>query len=310
MSRTIKQLDIGTSVYIEESGVPKEYILIRKDTEGCVLLRALALVAQRMNPTNTAVYTDSEADNYLNNEETGFLSLFDSATKMAFVARSRPTFEYGAQICYYISRRAFLLTYGELYLSAPTAIEPLTTVLPALMNWSGKSDVNSSRIAYNEAGQAVFWWLSSPYSGSAFYYVYTNGSSNCNSATTGFYWLRPALNVSSDTIVSDEGADIIYLMPSKGYREVSFSGKALEIAKRPKKAVVEYNASNLYDIQVEICNNYGDSVPAWVAVTSGSQVELPNTVKQTDKWQVGIRCYGKSSLYGYFEEPIIKLEVA
>ena len=56
MSRTIKQLDVGTSVYIEEAGVPKEYILLKKDVDGCILLRAKALEARRINPTNTAIY--------------------------------------------------------------------------------------------------------------------------------------------------------------------------------------------------------------------------------------------------------------
>ena len=116
--------------------------------------------------------------------------------------------------------------------------------------------------------------------------------------------------MASATIVSDEGADRIYLMPAQSYREVSFSGKALEVAERPIKAVVEYEATNLYDVVVEVCNNYGDASPVWVPCTSGVEVELTNTVKQTTDWQVGVRCYGKSQGYGYFEEPIVKLGVA
>lgn len=308
MSRTISQLDVGTSIYIEEAGVPKEYILLKKDVDGCILLRAKALEARRMNPTNTAIYEGSEMDNWLTDDTTGFMSLFNAQTQAAIVSRSRPTFEYGDAECHYISRRAFLLTYGELFLSTPTALEPLTTIVPSLMLWKGTSDGNSARICYNEAGQAVFWWESSPYSATSFCYVGTNGTSFNHSATNTL-WARPALNVSSDTIVSDEGAEIIYLMPSKGYREVAFSGEVLEIERRPKKAVVEYDATNLYDVAVEICNNYGDANPTWVPCTSGAEVELTNTVKQTENWKVGVRCYGKSSLYGYFEEPIVKLEV-
>lgn len=309
MSRTIKQLDVGTSVYIEEAGVPKEYILLKKDVDGCILLRAKALEARRMNPTNTAIYEGSEMDNWLTNETTGFMSLFNAQTQAAIVSRSRPTFEYGDAECHYISRRAFLLTYGELFLSTPTALEPLTTIVPSLMLWKGTSDGSSARICYNEAGQAVYWWESSPYSATNFAYVLVNGtSSNYNATNT--IWARPALNVSSDTIVSDEGAEIIYLMPDQSYREVSFSGKALEVAERPIKAVVEYEATNLYDVVVEVCNNYGDASPVWVPCTSGVEVDLTNTVKQTTDWQVGVRCYGKSQGYGYFEEPIVKLGVA
>lgn len=309
MSRTIKQLDVGTSVYIEEAGVPKEYILLKKDVDGCILLRAKALEARRMNPTNTAIYEGSEMDNWLTDETTGFMSLFNAQTQAAIVSRSRPTFDYGDTSCRYISRRAFLLTYGELFLSTPTALEPLTAIVPALMLWRGTLNAEAARICYNEAGQAVGWWESSPYSATNFCYVSTIGASNDSNATRTI-WARPALNVSSDTIVSDEGAEIIYLMPSKGYREVAFSGKALEVAERPIKAVVEYEATNLYDVVVEVCNNYGDASPVWVPCTSGVEVDLTNTVKQTTDWQVGIRCYGKSQGYGYFEEPIVKLGVA
>ena len=34
MSRTISQLDLGTSVYIAESGVDTEYVLLKKDVDG------------------------------------------------------------------------------------------------------------------------------------------------------------------------------------------------------------------------------------------------------------------------------------
>jgi len=309
MSRTLNQLDLGTSVYLEENGTPKEYILMKKDVDGCILLRAQALEARRINPTNVSNYEGSEMDNWLVNEETGYMSLFNTATKNAIISRSRPTFDYGDSECRWISRRAFLLTQGEMFGSTPTALEPLTSLVFALYIWKGTENANTARICTSEAGTAVFWWLSSPSSAASVYYVGSNGSSSNSSASHTGIWARPALNVASATIVSDEGADIIYLLPTQEYREVSFSGKALDVAERPKKALVEYNTSNLYDVSVEICNNYGDASPVWVPCTSGREVELTNTAKQTANWQVGIRCYAKSSSYGYFEEPIITLEV-
>ena len=309
MSRTISQLDVGTSVYIEESGAPKEYILLKKDQSGCILLRAKALEARRMNATNVTNYEGSEMDDWLIDEETGFMSRFDTATKAAIVSRSRPTFDYGDTSCRYISRRAFLLTNGELFLSTPTALEPLTGLTPALMIWKGTSDANTGRIAKNEADQAVCWWLSSPYSSANFYGVGSGGSSGSFSASGANYWARPALNVSSDTIVSDEGAETIYLMPAGTYREVCFEGKVIESVRRPARAAVEYNAVDLFDVVVEVCNNYEDDNPMWETITSGQEVTLTNTSKQTENWSVGVRCYGKANGYGYFEEPIVKLEV-
>lgn len=309
MSRTIKDLDLGTSIFIDENGTPKEYILITKSADGCIVLRANCYGARRINATNTAVYEGSEMDLWLENEETGFMSLFTAQQKMAFVARSRPTYTYGDTECHYINRRAFLLTYGELFLSTPTALEPLSSIVPPLMLWKHTMDANAARIATDEANHAVIWWESSPFSASAMCSVYANGTSNYYVATNAGVWARPALNVSQDTIVSDEGASTIYLMPSQGYREVSFRAKVSELETRPIKAIIDYTATNLYDVAVEVCNNYGDNNPAWVAATSGQEVSLTNATKQTENWQVGIRCYGKSASYGYFEEPIIKLEV-
>ena len=193
MSRTIKDLDLGTPIFIDENGVPKEYILISKSADGCIVLRANCYEARRINATNTAVYEDSEMDLWLENEGTGFMSLFTAQQKMAFVARRRPTYTYGDTECHYINRRAFLLTYGELFLSTPTALEPLNNIVPALMLWKHTADANTARIATDEANRAVNWWESSPFSASAMYNVNTNGTSNNNAATNTGHWARPAL---------------------------------------------------------------------------------------------------------------------
>lgn len=306
MSRTISQLDLGTSVYVSESGADVEYILLKKDVEGCILLRAQALEARRINPTNVSVYENSEMDQWLTDEETGYMSLFNTATKNAIVSRSRPTFNYGDLECRWISRRAFLLTQGEMFGSTPTPLEPLTSLVPALYIWKGTESAGTARICKNAADKAVTSWLSSPSSASSVFCVFTNGLSSADSAAFAYDWARPALNVSADTIVSDEGAETIYLLPSKGYREVSFRGKVGEDTNRPSVAVVEYDAVNLYDVVVEVCNNYGDASPVWMPCTSGQQVTLANNSKQTETWQVGVRCYGKSQSYGYFDEPIVR----
>lgn len=219
MARTIKQLDVGTSVYIEEAGVPKEYVLLKKDDEGCILLRARALKRQRMNAENVAKYEGSEMDNWLTDDAAGYLSLFNEATKTAIIPRSRPTYEDGDEECHYIDRRAFLLTYSEVTNSDQSDLEPLKSLLPALMLWKGTADAYEARICYNEDGQAVYWWLSSPYSAAGFYGVYYYGGTSSNvSASFAYGWARPALNVSSDTIVSDEGADKIFLQPSESLK--------------------------------------------------------------------------------------------
>lgn len=312
MSRTLKDLDIGTSVWIKEDNVDTEYILLNKDSYSCELLRKVALQAKRMNATNVSVYTDCEMDQYLSSSESGgFLAKFDAATQSALVARSISTYSYGDTECSYISRKAYLLSYGQCFGGAPTATEPELTVLPALMIAAGTGDANVSRIGRDSNGTAVGWWLRSPYSAANFWGVGTGGTANYGYASSTGVWCRPVLNVASATIVSPEGADVIYLLPVLGHREVEFKGLAGTSNLRPKKCVVKYTAVGLNNVSVKVCNNYGDSTPVWVDATAGADVELTNTSKQTADWQVGLHCYGDTDSGGsaYFKEPVVLVEV-
>lgn len=302
MSRTISDLDLGTEITLQESGVDTSYILIRKDSYGCVLLRALCAGNRRMNPTNTAVYEGSEIDDYLVNEETGFLSRFDSDTIATLASRSISTYNYRDTKYRSISRKCYLLSYGELFRSTPSATEPDTSVLPALMIFKGTSDPNMARISFIDGHTAVRWWLRSPSSATNFYNVNNGGASYDNASYS--YALRPALNVAPATVVS-EIADKIYLVaPSDPIKKVQFHGKVLETQLRPKKALVQYNAVNLDNITIEVTNNYGDPTPVWVDATGQTEITLANDEKQTTNWQLGVRCYGESYGLGYFEEPL------
>ena len=305
MSRTISDLELGTEITLQESGVDTSYILIRKDSYGCVLLRTLCAGNRRMNPTNTAVYEGSEMDNYLVNEGTGFLSRFDSDTIATLASRSISTYNYGDTEYRSISRKCYLLSYGELYRSTPSANEPDTSVLPALMIFKETSDPSTARISSIDGHNAVYWWLRSPYSGASFCNVIRNGNGLDNSALNTGNALRPALNVAPATVVS-EIADKIYLVaPSDPIKKVQFHGKVLESSVRPSKVLVQYNTENLSNIKVEVTNNYGDPIPVWVDATGQTEVTLTNDEKQTTNWQLGVRCYGESYGYGYFDEPIV-----
>ena len=137
-----------------------------------------------------------------------------------------------------------------------------------------------------------------------------NGNSGAYGAT-GASSVRPALNVAPATIVSDEGADKIYLSPSLAETHaVEFKGKVVESARRPTKAVANYNATNLSNISVKVCNNYGDIEPVWVDATAQTEIIFTNQTKETENYEIGIWCYGESTGYGYFEEPrVIFMEV-
>lgn len=305
MSRTIIDLNTGTEVWLHETinGVEETvpYILVKRDSQGGVLLRKNCSEKKRMNPTSTTVYDGCEADVYLNDTETGFLSRFPAGELTCFQSRSISTFAYGDTVAHSISRRCYLLSQGELFNSVPTNLEPEVGTVYSLLEHNETFDFTTAYIATVD-GTTTNWWLRSPGSVSSFYSVSNVGVLGLNSATNPG-GIRPALNVAPTTIVSDEGADKIYLITDGVTRTVDFRTKVLDLPNRPAKARVKYNTNNLSNILVQVCNNYGDANPVWVNATSMGEVTFTNTVKETADWQVGIRCYGESNGYGFFDEP-------
>lgn len=306
MSRTIIDLNTGTEVWLHETinGVEETvpYILVKRDSQGGVLLRKNCSEKKRINPTNTTVYDGCEADVYLNDTETGFLSRFPTGELTCFQSRSISTFSYGDTVAHSISRRCYLLSQGELFNSAPTNLEPEVGAVYSLLKHNETFDVIATRIATLD-DTAVYWWLRSFNSDTRFYYVAPNGISGSIDAFNDNVALRPALNVAPATIVSDEGSDKIYLITNGVTRIIDFDVKVLDLPNRPAKARVKYNTNNLSNILVQVCNNYGDTNPEWVNATSMGEVTFANATKETTDWQVGIRCYGESNGYGFFDEP-------
>jgi len=312
MSRTILDLDLGTEVWLHETVSDVEttvpYILIHKDSQGGVLLRKNCSEKKRMNPTNTTVYEGCEADVYLNDSETGFLSRFPAAELNCFLSRSISTFEYGDTECHSISRRCYLLSQGEAFSVTTSDLYPEVGYTHSLMVNKRTFDTNTARVATLDDNTAVFWWLRSPGSAANFYSVNNGGGSGNSYASNTGNALRPALNVAPATIVSDEGADKIYLITSGVTRTVDFKAKVRELNNRPAKAIVKFTANNLNNISVQLTNNYGDTTPVWVDATAMTEITFNNTTKETEKWQLGIKFYGESSGYGYVEEPIVIFE--
>jgi hypothetical protein len=312
-SKTLIEYDYGTVINVNENGSPVEYVLISKDSNSCELLRVNAVVAKRMHSSNVSNYTDCEMDQYLSSDSAGgFLERFDSNTKSALVMRSISTYSYGDTECHYISRKCYLPSYGQCFLGTPTATEPDTTIVPELMIWKGTLDGNSARIAKDNVGaSAVYWWLRSPYSATAFWGVGSSGNTNSNGATGSGNWCRPVLSVASATIASDDGTGVIQLLPVATHREVAFEGLAGTSSQKPRKALVRYAAHGLTNLSVQVCNNYGDDNPVWEDATAGTVVTFSNETKQTPLWQVGIKCYGDTDGWstGYFEEPTVLVEV-
>lgn len=313
MSRTIAELTAGEKVYLNEtvdgelSHVP--YIYLGQDESGnCIILREVAAIAKRMHSSNVAVYDGCEADLWLEDEESGYLSRFDAATRAALVStqikcNSITTGEIGV-----IARRCFLLSYTELgYATTP---DEGASYLAALQTATGKTG-NNARIAYNSSAAAVYWWLRSAYSETQFRCVNAYSNANSNNASGTGIWMRPALSVAPATIVSDQGEDTIYLLPdsAKTYREVDAVVYVGSSDKRPKRAKALVEAANCTDLQLWVSNNAKDDNPTWVSVANGGTAELSNTAKITDAWELGVKIYAKSGGRAEIGEPVVIAEM-
>ena len=312
MSRTIAELTAGTKIYLDEtvdgtlSHVP--YIYLGQDDSGnCIILREAVAIQKRMHSSDVAVYDGCEADLWLEDEESGYLSRFDAATRAALVStqikcNSISTGEIGV-----IARRCFLLSYTELgYATTP---DEGASYLAALQTVTGKTG-NNARIAYNSAAAADSWWLRSASSETQFRSVNSGGNAGSSNAPNAGYWLRPALSVAPATIVSDGTEDTIYLLPdsAKAYREVDAVVYVGSSDKRPKRARVMVNAVNCTSLQLRVSNNAKDASPTWVSVTNGGTADLPNTTKTTDAWELGVKIYATSGGRAEIGEPVVIAE--
>lgn len=310
MSRTIGDLDLGTTVMIEESGTAVPYIIVRKDSAGVVVLRYEIAETRRMHSSNVSVYTDCEMDTYLCDETDGYLSRFDANTLGCLAERGIDTFTYGDSTPTTINRKCYLLSWGDLFTDDTTGLYTEGNICKALTECVGSCDMNKNRIA-QYAGSNTAYWTRSASSASQFFYCNHIGTSNYSLATNTF-GVRPALNVASATIVSDEGADVIYLNPTaRECKSVEFKGLITESQSRPVKAVPRVDSSNMTNVVIKMTNNYGDAEPVWVTVENGEIAEFENESLETEHWQLGIWITGDTVGYteGYFEEPSVTMEV-
>lgn len=312
MSRTIADLTAGTIIYLDEtvngtlSHVPFIY-LGQDDSGNCRILRQYAAVEQKMNSTNETTYDGCLADTWLNNETDGYLSRFDDATRLSFVATQIKINSISTSTVGTIDRRCFLLSESEV--GNTTTPDEGTSILDVLKTIANTTDANTARTAYNESLSTVTWWLRSAASETQSRIVGNNGSVLSLNAT-GKNWLRPALSVAPATIVSDQGEDTIYLLPdsSKLYREIDATIYCGSSTARPKKARAIVPATNCSLLELQISNNAKDDSPIWVSAENNVAVDLSNDTKTTTDWELGVKIYAQSSGKALIGEPVVIVE--
>lgn len=317
MSRYLGDLSLATRLYLDESvsgttnHVP--FHLVRKGSTG-ILLRHYAPKTKRMHSSNVASYDGCEMDQFLTNRQTGFLSRFDAATLGALapvtIAYSDYNLTQGGTVSYpEISREIFLLSYTEMGFGGSTEGESILDVLKLINN---TTNATTAKITYSEANQtAVNCWMRSASSAAQFRNVGSNGRAGSNDASHTNSYYRPALSVSLDTPVSDEGADEIFLLP-EGRQTYWFIGAVApvgESAVRPAKAKLLVAEHNIQSATYQVSNNAGDTTPVWTPITNGGVAELMNAAKETTNWELAVKIEAEASTPdGYVGEPALVVE--
>ena len=306
-NQTIADLALGSTIYLYENGEPTEYFIAEHGTNETTIVRGLLYNVRRMNATNVATYNGCEMDVWLSDISSGFLSVFDTATRSAFTAKTIKVQDIDQGAVIELARTAFLLSCSELgYGASPDEGNSMMTAFEAYTGLAG----NSARISYNSAAAAQYWWLRSPSSATQFRGVHTNGTLSVFNASISNVWVRPALSVANATSVSDDTEETIYLLPDPNKKYTSVDGVMIvgTTSSRPSKARLIIPVNNLYDTELYVSNNAGDANPVWVACTNGGTCTLANTTKETTDWTLGVKMYGKSGGRGSFGEPVLLVE--
>lgn len=314
MPRAIETIDIETTVlhYEETAGGVTEtvaYIPVVKTATGVIVMRDVAAGPNRINPTNDADYIDSELDTGMNNAQTGYLSRFDAKMQACIIPTTIKYKPPDSDEVTEIARQVFLPSTSEMgFTGVADEGESFLAVLKAHRDTTND---NTARIGYNSAGTAVGCWLRSAVSAAQERCVLTYGYLGSGNASNGNICWRPAFQIANGTMVSDETEDTIYILPDpeKLYRELQFVAYVGTSENRPKKARVEVDITNATESQIWVSNNAKDESPAWVACTNGVAVELPNTTKTTDNWELGVKVCAKSGGKAVCGEPVVMVEV-
>lgn len=282
-----------------------QYLNLGVDSSGKVrLLRCNASDARRMNNVNVAHYDGCEADVRLNNESTGYLSRFDSATRNALSSTSIKVKDENDGTIYEVARRCFLLSYTELGFDN-TGAEG-ASILDVLKKWKNTTNANTARIATNDSGSAVYAWLRSPHSTTQFRLCFFDGSDYYGPATSGIYRLRPCLSFDPDTLVTDPDENgICYLLPDpdKPYREAEAEMLIGTPDVTPVEGILQVNAVGCmtdYPKAYFTTNYDGANTDDWYEVPIGRPFDIIGN--GTD---LGLKIYARTEGRCSISEPIL-----
>ena len=310
MARSISEIELAEVLHYTETINGKTqtiaYWPIRKDADGVVLLRQHVLDEQhKMNATNDATYINNLMDTWLNDETAGYLSYFDEKMRACIIPSSIKIKPYNSDVVTEIARQVYLLSEDEVTTGGVEG----ESILPMLKTHTGETNDNNARKAYDVAGVPKSWWLRNAVSAEQFQFILSNGVVSYTNANNNGS-VRPVFKLANNTLVSDASADTIYILPdaNKPYRELSFTAFLGGATNRPKRAKVQVSITGASAQTIQISNNAKDANPAWVTCEPDQVVELPNTDKTTELWELGVKIYAKGEGRVTCGEPVAIVE--
>lgn len=268
--------------------------------------------AHHMEPQNVVdTYNNSDMDTYLTSTDaTGYrMKYLPEAFRNILVSTTIEAYVISSDTTITMSRDIFIASETEVVASGAAHAEGIS-FLSALKTATSETKDNNARKAYNTAGNVQDWWLRTPFSTSQFQVVFNNGDVIERGAIRENY-VRPLYSVAPATLVSDAGAETIYLFPDEAtpYRELDVEIGMGESAKRPKKARVVTTITKATESSIKATNNFGDANPTWETVAADGTVTFANTTKTTDNWELGVKIYARSQDKAEATEPAMIVEV-
>lgn len=205
----LKDLPVGTIVYLNESGTPVEFYVSKHDYESglngsgrTLLVRKDCYDRRAWKSSGSNTYASSSIDSWLNNTYKGLL---DSNIQNAI---GNTSFKYtpgGTDLTNVktLSRSVFILSVKELGKAANYANYE-GSALPIAQTSGNMLD----KVYYN--GELIPQWTRSPYTKGTKYVYYCNAGGTCLSGSlSSTYGSRPCFTLPADIIVNPSDYTII-----------------------------------------------------------------------------------------------------
>ena len=210
----LSEYSVGSIVKLNYGGKAREFIVVHQgkpssiyddSCDGTWLLMKDIYTFNKWHTSDSNSYKASTIHSYLNST---FLGLFDSDIQAAIKEVKIPYVNGTATSAVAsgangLAAKIFLLSGYEVgWTQSTNKYFPIDGA--CLSYFSGTAATDSKRIGYR-AGEAFYWWLRSPCTGSTYYAWGVNasgsyGNSNCSNAGG----VRPALVLDSSLLVSDD----------------------------------------------------------------------------------------------------------